>query len=698
MKSILLLGWLLAVPWLGHAGAGNPAMASSPTAADARLAQYFEAEVAALERRTAQLLQDIQPWEQLRNQWREQAAEMLGLHPLPPRTDLQPVITGTAEHENIVVEKLHFQSLPRLYVTANLYRPRQVNGRLPAVLYVCGHGPVITNQISYGNKVSYQHHGVWFAQHGYVCLILDTVQWGEILGVHHGTYRQDMWWWNARGYTPAGVETWNGMRALDYLLTRPEVDASRLAVTGRSGGGAYSWFIAALDDRVKAIAPVAGITDLRNHVLTGCVEGHCDCMFWVNTHRWDYPMLAVLAAPRPLLLVNTDSDNIFPLDGIIRTDTYLRRVYKQLKRPNDYGLVIGPGPHKDTQNLQVPVFRWFNQYLKGEDPIIHVGATKPFTPAQLKVFATLPADALNTNIHDVFVPAATSPSAPASLAEWSSLRQTWLEALKVKTFAGWPAEDTVRLTKVASAKDAGLLYEIYEVSPQPHVVLRLYTLQRTASRRLQQMRLWVRSGPLAEEQLDATLPPAVRETRAAFSSQQGLSASPPAGEIWLALYPRGTGQDTWSGDARKQTHLRRRFMLLGQTVDSMRVWDIRQSVLALNQVKAWNKLPLTLEARGNMAVNAFYAMAHLPENSGNRSLSLVLHDLPHSHQQGPDYLNVLKILDIPQALLLAASVCDQVRVDTPQPGAFSWTETAARNLGWEKRLQIRREDSSALAR
>jgi hypothetical protein len=99
-----------------------------------------------------------------------------------------------------------------------------------------------------------------------------------------------------------------------------------------------------------------------------------------------------------------------------------------------------------------------------------------------------------------------------------------------------------------------------------------------------------------------------------------------------------------------------------------------------------------------MAVNAFYAMAHLPENSGNRSLSLVLHDLPHSHQQGPDYLNVLKILDIPQALLLAASVCDQVRVDTPQPGAFSWTETAARNLGWEKRLQIRREDSSALAR
>ena len=92
-----------------------------------------------------------------------------------------------------------------------------------------------------------------------------------------------------RGYTPAGVEAWNCIRALDYLETRPEVDPKRLGVTGRSGGGAYSWWIAAIDERIKAAVPVAGITDLQNHVVDGCVEGHCDCMYMVNTYRWDYP-------------------------------------------------------------------------------------------------------------------------------------------------------------------------------------------------------------------------------------------------------------------------------------------------------------------------------------------------------------------------------------------------------------------------
>ena len=67
---------------------------------------------------------------------------------------------------------------------------------------------------------------MWFATHGYVCLIIDTLQLGEIAAIHHGTYRYDRWWWQARGYTPAAVECWNGIRALDYLQSRPEVDRS----------------------------------------------------------------------------------------------------------------------------------------------------------------------------------------------------------------------------------------------------------------------------------------------------------------------------------------------------------------------------------------------------------------------------------------------------------------------------------------
>ena len=125
------------------------------------------------------------------------------------------------------------------------------------------------------------------------------MQLGEIEGIHHGTYREKMWWWNSRGYSSAGAEAWNCIRALDYLQSRKEVDPDRLGVTGRSGGGAYSWWIATLDERIKAAAPVAGITDLQNHVVDGVVEGHCDCMYQVNTYRWDYDHLAAMVAPAP---------------------------------------------------------------------------------------------------------------------------------------------------------------------------------------------------------------------------------------------------------------------------------------------------------------------------------------------------------------------------------------------------------------
>ena len=393
------------------------AAASVPAPGDASLAAYFRAETARLADRCLADIRTADDWAARRANYRQQLFEMLGLSPLPPRGDLKAVITGRVETEQLSVENVHFQSLPGLYVTANLYLPKNLTKPAPTILYLSGHGTVISNKVSYGNKVTYQHHGAWFARHGYVCLVTDTVQLGEVLGLHHGTYREGLWWWNSRGYTPAGTEAWNSIRALDYLSTRPEVDTNRFGVTGRSGGGVYSWWTATLDDRVRAAAPVAGITDLRNHVVDGAVEGHCDCMFMVNTYRWDYPQVAALVAPRPLLLVNTDSDTIFPLDGVLRTHAHLRRLYRLLNASNQLGLVIGPGPHKDTQDLQVPVFRWFNRHLKGEDPVIDVAAVKLFTPQQLKVFDQLPADAINTNIHNTFVLMATPPAAPSNKDE-----------------------------------------------------------------------------------------------------------------------------------------------------------------------------------------------------------------------------------------------------------------------------------------
>jgi dienelactone hydrolase len=569
-------------------------------------------------------------------------------------------------------------------VTANLYLPKHLSKPAPAILYVCGHAYVITNGVSYGNKTAYHHHGAWFARNGYVCLILDTIQLGEIQGVHHGTYREGMWWWNARGYTPAGVEAWNGMRALDYLQSRPEVDGERLGVTGRSGGGAYSWWVTALDGRIKAAAPVAGITDLQNHVVDGTVEGHCDCMFFVNTYRWDFPMVAALAAPRPLLLCNSDKDSIFPLEGVERLHSKVSRIYKLYGATNNLGLLITEGEHKDTQDLQLPVFRWFNRHLKGEDPIIEMAATRFFTPQQLKVFDVLPPDERTSRIHETFVPVAPVPEAPRTPTDWAKQKNSWKAALQERVFAGWPDESrspTLSVCSRETSKD-GQTLSICEFNSQPDVRLRAYVL-RSPGGHAARVRLLVQNEPSWREWLQscrASFSSSLRDELGVANSVADAAPSNPArpltDEVQICFAPRGIGLSSWDPSELKQRQIRRRFMLLGQTLDGMRVWDIRRAMGAIRAMDELQNLPLVVEAEGSMGVNALYASLFEP---GVRELRLT--HLLNSHRQGPDYLNVLRFLDIPQALAMAE---EDTRIELIEPAAGDWTfpVAVASNLHW----------------
>jgi len=327
-------------------------------------------------------------WSKTRIQWRAELQDMLGLSPWPDKVSLEATISRRFEVDGVSIENLHYQSSPGLYVAANLYLPKSQRPKSgwPAVLYVCGHANVTENGRLRGNKTSYQHHGLWLARHGIACLIIDTIQLGEFHGEHHGTYKLGRWDWITRGYTPAGVEAWNAMRAIDYLVSREEIDQWKIGITGRSGGGAYSWFAAALDDRIQVAVPVAGITDLQNHVIDGCVEGHCDCMYFVNAYRWDYAKLAAIIAPRPLLLTNTDSDSIFPLDGVMRIHHQVADVYRRLNQSNNYGVLIGPGPHKDTQELQVGAFKWLIKHLTGDEIVVEEAAKKEIETNELVAF------------------------------------------------------------------------------------------------------------------------------------------------------------------------------------------------------------------------------------------------------------------------------------------------------------------------
>lgn len=626
-------------------------------------------------------------WEKKRPELRRQFLEMVGLWPLPPRTDLKATITGKVDTEKFTIEKLHFQSMPGLYVTANLYIPKQAQFPAPTVLYVCGHGQTIVDKVPYGTKVTYQHHPAWLAEHGYVCLIIDTLQLGEIEGIHHGTaprMKNNMWWWHTLGYTPAGVECWNAMRALDYLETRPEVDAKRFGVTGRSGGGAYSWWLAAADDRPQCIIPVAGIADLWAHVVEGVaprfkqgvIAGHCDCMYMTNTYHWDFPMVAALCAPRPLLLGNSDVDDIFPVPGYRRLADKVKKIYQLYGAEEKFALLETTGPHKDTRDLRLGAFRWLNRWLKNDTGEVTERDYVKLEPQQLKVFDRLPADAINAKIQETFVPAARLelPTSRQAAEEWMKTKSPELQqTLRDRVFGAWPgrapALDRVPIEEV---EREGLRIRAFEFKSEEGVEPRLMIV--TAADVKKPRRLVV--NVVDEDGWQRSFQPSVQMPLKGDAADRERLRKHLLQErsAQVTFAPRGIGPTRWSdAGTPEDAHIRRRFVLLGQTLDGQRVWDVRRAVQALIARPEYRDLPLTLQGQGQMAGIALYAAIFEPAVS-----ELDLWDLPASHREGPFLLNVRLFLDTPQALALAF----------PRPIHLHAKDIdAAKNWEWTQRLQ-----------
>lgn len=632
-----------------------------------------------LERQSRAELTSTEPLEARQSRWRVRFLESMGLHPLPEKTPLNPAITGKIEKELFTVEKIHFQSRPGLYVTGNLYLPKNGNAPFPTILYVCGHATLVREEpgpdgkplkVAYGSKIPYQHHPALFAASGYACLILDTLQLGEIEGTHHGTYRFNRWWWHDRGYTPAGVELWNAIRALDYLESRRQVDKSRLAVTGRSGGGATSWWLAAADTRVKAAVPVAGLSDLRGHLLQGemepnipgCITGHCDCMYFHNVGQLDFAQVISLCAPRAVLLGNSDKDAIFPVGGYRRPPSLARLAYSQAGKPDSLALMETAGGHVDTPELRQGAMGWMDRHAAGTQ-VHDLQNRKPeaLEPRSLKVFDKIPADEQNTRVDEWFVPRANHaiPESAKAAAQWLQTEPERIRGELLRTtFAHWPKEHCPVPRLVSSSTREGRLVQVWslEVEPGLEIPFSVNCPANPVSGQPAKVRVTVGPPPIAEG--------------------GGIVARkvPSANEVEVAFNPRGTGSLQWSDthpgpDGKPKPHMtRRRLALLGATVESGQVWDILQLLQALAMIPQTSNQEIHLTAPGPMGVNALYASIFSKPLEG-----LKLEKIPLSHLDGPHYLHVLRWLDIPQAI-----ACSKAREIRLTPGA-----DPEKSPGWE---------------
>jgi hypothetical protein len=151
---------------------------------------YLKETAAEISARSLIQIKSLEAWKEQRLVLRRQLLYMLGLDPLPKRTPLDARITGKINRPDYTIEKIVFQSLPGLYVTGNFYVPTRHSYPLPTILYLCGHSPH-----PLGAKSNYQDRAIWFASNGYACLVLDTLEYGEVAGIHHGIHDLNMWHW-----------------------------------------------------------------------------------------------------------------------------------------------------------------------------------------------------------------------------------------------------------------------------------------------------------------------------------------------------------------------------------------------------------------------------------------------------------------------------------------------------------------------
>jgi hypothetical protein len=369
---------------------------------------------------------------------------------------------------------------------------------------------------------------------------------------------------------------------------------------------------------------------------------------------------------------------------VLRVHSKIKRIYELNNAADKLGLLITEGPHKDTQDLQVPVFRWFNRFLKGEDPVVDMAATKFFSAKDLKVFAELPNDERTSKIHETFVPAAKIPEAPKNQAEWEKMRDDWKKFLAEKVFAAWPTNlSAPKLKLISSSQTKQLRLRQFEFVSQENIVLPIYVVQSARGK----------AHALVIRVLDETESKKFSPVFEAVSQRKTLSADSlelvqnelEAGIAFRKeiknsavafVFPRGIGPTAWTFDEKKATQIRRRFMLLGTTLDAMRVWDIRRATEALTSTSELQKLPAGLSGTGMMGVNALYAALFVPQVK-----EIQLTALPASQVDGPDYLNVLKSLDLPQVVAMAAERSSISFFETDsEPWKFS--NDVERNLQW----------------
>ena len=596
----------------------NPEL--SPT--EAPVKAYLDRLAKAVSERSLAGVKTLEDWKGRRPSTRRKLLSALGLDPLPERSPLDPRVTGMVEREKFRVLTMTFKALPGFYLTANLYLPKDGKEKHPGILYVCGHA-----NDPLGAKVRYQHHPVWLASHGYAVLIVDPIQISEIEAIHHGTYRYGLWYWNALGYTPMGLEVWCGMRSIDLLASRPEVDPERIGMTGRSGGGTMTWFTMALDPRVKVGVTANATGIVETHVKNDTFRGHCDCAFFINHPRIDYTDVAALCAPRPLLVQSGRKDRIYPPEGYRPLGLKIRGLYVLYGEDAKFKEQDVDARHADLMEFRTEAYRWFERWLKGVESDEEVTEVPKIDPKELRALrGPLPRDVLNASIVESF-PGAYRSREPRSLEEWNARRREVALRLESMTFAGDPPRAAPFKTEFPRDEvKGGIAFRHVRFETEPGLRIRADILRLAGK----------------DEKPARVLVVVSREGETGGPKWSDRARTMPV----VKVYPRGMGGENWS--PRFTWYVRRSSIMIGRSLGTMRVYDVRRgTALALETTGARSAV---LYGRGEGAMLALAAAVMERDLPIERVL---LDSPPDSLLAEPILLNAARFTDASELLSMA---------------------------------------------
>ncbi len=345
----------------------------SPSATGAQITPYLRYQVNIawqqdeIRRKRFEQLHDESELLRLQEELRGKLLAMVGGLP-KEKTPLHPQITGRLQMDGFHIEKLIYQSLPGIYVTALLYVP-DAGKKHPGILVPCGHAPA--------GKAYYQALAQRLVHRGYVVISWDTLGQGERSQFWDAKFKKSRY--NLicaehaiignlaylAGTNLARWEIWDGIRAVDYLLTRPEVDSERINITGTSGGGTQTALIAALDPRIKVVVPSCYITSLPmrmyNRIFKDPDSDPEQDLYGMISEGLDHSGLLLLMYPRPVFVAAAVLD-FFPIEGTGKTFREAASLYSRFGHADRIGMTASYNEHQYSVENQRAAIHFLDHF------------------------------------------------------------------------------------------------------------------------------------------------------------------------------------------------------------------------------------------------------------------------------------------------------------------------------------------------